>query len=121
MPTYEYKCANGDYKFEKFQSMSASSLHKCPECGKLALRRLIGTGAGVIFKGSGFHETDYRSESYKNAAQKETSSGKTEKKETKAETKTGSVASTLRQSSVQAGSPQGEKKPAKSKNESKSG
>jgi len=129
MPTYDYRCAKCGHEFEKFQSMSASTLRKCPECGKLALKRLIGTGAGVIFKGSGFYETDYRSESYKTAAKKETGSGKTEKKETKAETKTGSVASTLRQSSVQAhsasseqaGSPQGEKKPAKSKNESKSG
>lgn len=105
MPTYEYQCANCDYKFEKFQSMTASALRKCPKCGKAALKRLIGTGAGVIFKGSGFYETDYRSESYKDAAKKETGSGKTEKKEAKAETKTGSV----------------EKKPAKSKNESKSG
>lgn len=113
MPTYEYQCANCDYKFEKFQSMTASTLRKCPKCGKAALKRLIGTGAGVIFKGSGFYETDYRSESYKNAAKKETGSGKTEKKETKAETKTGPAAST--------GSPQVEKKPAKSKNESKSG
>jgi putative FmdB family regulatory protein len=121
MPTYEYQCADCDYKFEKFQSMSASALRKCPKCGKASLKRLIGTGAGVIFKGSGFHETDYRSESYRNAAKKETGSGKTEKKETKAETKTSSTASTLRQSSVQAGSPQEEKKPAKSKNESKSG
>lgn len=85
MPTYEYQCQSCGYEFEKFQSMAASSLRKCPQCGKLSLRRLIGTGAGVIFKGSGFYETDYRSESYKNSAKKETSSGKSEKKESKAD------------------------------------
>ena len=120
MPTYGYKCKKCKHEFEEFQSITAPPIRKCPKCNGEVMR-LLGGGAGILFKGSGFYETDYRSESYKNAAQKETSSGKTEKKETKAETKTGSVASTLRQSSVQAGSPQGEKKPAKSKNESKSG
>lgn len=106
MPTYEYQCASCGCEFEKFQSMTASALRKCPRCGKLALKRLIGTGAGVIFRGSGFYETDYRSESYKSAAKKETSTGgeKVEKKDTKAEAKTGS----------------GEKKTAKPKSEKKS-
>ena len=87
MPTYEYRCADCGFEFEKFRSMTAPSLRKCPRCGKLALKRLIGTGAGVIFKGSGFYETDYRSESYKNAAKKESSTGseKSEKKDTKTE------------------------------------
>jgi putative FmdB family regulatory protein len=87
MPTYEYQCQNCGCEFEKFQSMTSSTLRKCPQCGKLALKRLIGTGAGVIFKGSGFYETDYRSESYKNAAKKESgiSSEKSEKKDAKAE------------------------------------
>ncbi|MBN1787624.1 MAG: zinc ribbon domain-containing protein [Sedimentisphaerales bacterium] len=90
MPTYEYRCENCGYEFEKFQSMTASVLRKCPECGKNSLRRLIGTGAGVIFKGSGFYETDYRSESYKSAAKKdsESSTKKDEKKEAKTEAKT---------------------------------
>ncbi len=90
MPTYEYRCANCGYEFERFQSMTASALRKCLQCGKLSLRRLIGTGAGVIFKGSGFYETDYRSESYKNAAKKDSQAGskKAEKKETKTESKT---------------------------------
>lgn len=89
MPTYEYRCAKCGYEFEKFQSMTASALRKCPKCGKASLNRLIGTGAGVIFKGSGFYETDYRSESYKNAAKKDNQAGdkKTEKKEVKTETK----------------------------------
>ncbi|MFC1761742.1 FmdB family zinc ribbon protein [Planctomycetota bacterium] len=72
MPTYAYRCDNCDYDFEKFQSITANSLRKCPECGKLSLRRLIGTGAGIIFKGSGFYQTDYRSDSYKDAAKKDT-------------------------------------------------
>ena len=64
MPTYDYVCDACEHAFEEFQSMTAKVLKKCPECGKSKLRRLIGTGAGVIFKGSGFYETDYRSDSY---------------------------------------------------------
>ena len=90
MPTYDYKCANCDHLMEVFQSITAKPLRKCPECGKLKLQRLIGTGAGLIFKGSGFYETDYRSDSYKKGAESEkpkTESSKTDsKKETKTET-----------------------------------
>jgi putative FmdB family regulatory protein len=68
MPTYDYVCSKCDHAFEQFQSMSAKPLRKCPSCGGQSLRRLIGTGAGIIFKGSGFYETDYRSESYQKAA-----------------------------------------------------
>lgn len=71
MPTYDYVCNACGREFEQFQSITAKSLRKCPKCGKLKLRRLIGTGAGVIFKGSGFYETDYRTESYKKGAKKE--------------------------------------------------
>ena len=71
MPTYEYACDNCGHEFERFQSITARPLRKCPVCGKSRLRRLIGTGGGVIFKGSGFYETDYRSESYKKAAEAE--------------------------------------------------
>jgi putative FmdB family regulatory protein len=73
MPTYDYKCDACGHKFEQFQSITASSLTKCPHCGKRALQRLIGTGGGIIFKGSGFYQTDYRSESYKKAAEAEKS------------------------------------------------
>jgi len=59
MPTYEYECRDCGYRFEKFQQMSDKALKKCPECaGKL--RRLIGAGAGIIFKGGGFYATDYK-------------------------------------------------------------
>ena len=71
MPTYEYICDSCQYEFEKFQSIKARPIRKCPECGKLSVQRLIGAGAGVIFKGSGFYQTDYRSEGYKKAAESE--------------------------------------------------
>lgn len=71
MPTYDYLCEACGHTFEEFQSITAKPLRKCPVCGKPKLKRLIGTGAGVIFKGSGFYETDYRSESYKKAAKAE--------------------------------------------------
>lgn len=71
MPTYDYACDLCDHRFEEFQSITAKPLKKCPECGKNGLKRLIGTGAGMIFKGSGFYITDYRSESYKKAAEAE--------------------------------------------------
>jgi putative regulatory protein, FmdB family len=60
MPTYEYECSNCEHTFEEFQSMTDKALRKCPKCGKLKLQRLIGAGAGIIFKGSGFYETDYK-------------------------------------------------------------
>lgn len=71
MPTYEYVCDDCGHEYELFQSMSDGVKRKCPECGKLKLRRLFGTGAAVVFKGSGFYQTDYRSESYKKAAEKD--------------------------------------------------
>ncbi|MCA8944109.1 MAG: zinc ribbon domain-containing protein [Planctomycetes bacterium] len=68
MPTYAYECEACGHTFELFQSMTASVKRKCPECGKNKLQRLIGKGAAILFKGDGFYETDYRSESYKSAA-----------------------------------------------------
>jgi putative FmdB family regulatory protein len=91
MPTYEYHCDACNHNFDEFQAMTAKRLKKCPKCGKLKLRQVFGTGAAVIFKGSGFYQTDYRSESYKasakaeesaknDAAGKSDSAGKTESK-----------------------------------------
>jgi len=71
MPTYDYECEACGHEFEQFQSIKAEPVRKCPQCGRRKVRRLIGTGAGVIFKGSGFYQTDYRSESYKRGAEKE--------------------------------------------------
>jgi putative FmdB family regulatory protein len=90
MPTYAYACEQCGHKFEAFQSITAKSMRKCPACGRASLKRLIGSGAGIIFKGSGFYCTDYRSDSYTAAAKKEsggtTAPSKTgDKKETKTE------------------------------------
>ncbi len=71
MPTYGYRCESCEHEFETFQSIKASALRKCPECGKMKLKRQIGTGGAVLFKGGGFWQTDYRSESYKKGAEKD--------------------------------------------------
>jgi putative FmdB family regulatory protein len=68
MPTYEYQCDACEHNFDEFQSIKAEPLKKCPKCGKNKLRRVFGAGAAVLFKGSGFYETDYRSEAYKKSA-----------------------------------------------------
>lgn len=68
MPTYEYRCDACSHEFEEFQYIKDEPLKKCPECGKKKLRRLIGGGAAIVFKGSGFYQTDYRSDSYKKSA-----------------------------------------------------
>jgi putative FmdB family regulatory protein len=68
MPTYDYECNACQHTFELFQGINDPIKRKCPECGRLKLRRLFGTGAAILFKGSGFYETDYRSDSYKKAA-----------------------------------------------------
>lgn len=84
MPTYDYRCENCEHEWELFQRITAKPIRKCPECGKLKARRVIGPGAGIIFKGSGFYETDYRSDSYKKGAEadkkaRESSSSKSDK------------------------------------------
>ena len=88
MPTYDYICESCKCRFERFQSITAKPLRVCPKCGKRKVKRLIGAGAGVIFKGSGFYQTDYRSEGYKKAeeGEKKTTDKDAEKKDT--ETKT---------------------------------
>lgn len=75
MPTYDYECSACGHRFDKFQSITADPIKKCPECGRNTAKRLIGIGAGVIFKGGGFYETDYRSDSYKSDAKKDTGDG----------------------------------------------
>src|ERR1700687_4910036 len=76
MPTYEYQCDACPHNFDELQSFSDKPLKKCPKCGKSKLRRVFGTGAGMIFKGSGFYQTDYRNDSYKNAAKPDQDSAK---------------------------------------------
>jgi len=69
MPTYDYVCRSCDHNWELFQSITANPVRKCPECSKLRAKRMIGTGAAVLFRGSGFYQTDYRSSSYKKGAE----------------------------------------------------
>lgn len=86
MPTYDYECLQCGHTFEQFHGIKAP-YPPCPECGK-DVRRKIGTGAGLLFKGSGYYITDYRSESYKKASKAEQSSSTTPAKDTaKTETK----------------------------------
>ena len=94
MPTYDYSCDACEHAFEVFESITAEPQKKCPKCKKNKLRRLFGAGAGLVFKGSGFYQTDYRSESYKKAAaadkpatDKPDSASKSSASEAKSETK----------------------------------
>jgi len=94
MPTYEYECTRCGYVFERFQSMTDAPRKRCPKC-RAAVRKLIGAGAGLLFKGSGFYQTDYRSDSYQEGAKKESSTDKktVAKPDKKAEKKTGDTTS----------------------------
>ncbi len=96
MPTYDYECDACGHEFELFQGINDSVKKKCPECSKLKLRRLFGTGAAVMFKGSGFYETDYRSESYKKGAEadKKAKEKATKKTDGKSDSKSKSKAKT---------------------------
>lgn len=94
MPTYEYQCSHCKHALEQFQSITAKPLRKCPACGKNTLRRLISVGASVIFKGTGFWQTDYRSEGYKKSAEADKKASEPAKTENKSETKSESTAET---------------------------
>ena len=109
MPTYDYECDACEHRFEEFQSINAEPLVKCPKCKKKKLRRLFGAGAAVMFKGSGFYQTDYRSDSYRKSASadKPASEGSGSSSETKSEGKSGE--------SKPADSKQSESKPSESK------
>lgn len=69
MPTYAYRCEACQHEFEQFQSITARPIKVCPQCSKPQLKRLVGVGAAVLFKGSGFYQTDYRSQAYKKGAE----------------------------------------------------
>jgi putative FmdB family regulatory protein len=104
MPTYEYQCDACGERFEKFQSMTAAPIRKCPKCGKNKVRRLLSAGAGIIFKGSGFYITDYRDSAYKERA--------------KADSGTSGAAAKSGDDKAGESNP-GESKPGESKTESK--
>ena len=84
MPTYEYECLKCGYRFERFQSIMDAPLKRCPKC-HCKIKRLIGSGAGIIFKGNGFYATDYRSENYNKGVkqEKKEKESKNEKKKEK--------------------------------------
>ncbi len=112
MPTYEYICEACEHEFEKFQSITADPIKVCPECGKKKVRRKIGTGAGILFKGGGFYETDYRSKGYNESAKKDAEASKPAetKSESKSESKPAETAA-----KTETKTPASESKPAKSK------
>lgn len=87
MPTYEYRCKTCEHAWEEFQSIKSKPTRKCPECGKLKAERIISAGGGILFKGSGFYETDYRSESYKKGAKAEKKAQEGTKSESKSDSK----------------------------------
>ena len=94
MPTYDYKCSACGHTFEQFQSITAEPLKRCPQCGKAKVKRLIGTGAGLIFKGSGFYITDYRDAGYKEKAKAESGGGGESKGDSQGESKADGKAET---------------------------
>lgn len=83
MPTYDYVCDACDHKFELYQPITEEPKKKCEQCGKRKLRRLIGAGAAIVFKGSGFYKTDYRSDSYKKSASADKAASSENKSESK--------------------------------------
>jgi putative FmdB family regulatory protein len=116
MPTYDYECDACGHEFELFQGINDPLQRKCPECGKLKLRRLFGTGAAVVFKGSGFYTTDYRSDSYKKAAEKDKNGG--ESKSSDSGEKSSSDKSSSEKASSESKKNGGESKPPKSESSS---
>ena len=122
MPTYDYECDACGHTFELFQGINEPVQKKCPKCGKLRLRRLFGTGGAVVFKGSGFYQTDYRSDSYKKAAEKDKPASESKsdsksdaKSESKSDTKTESKPSSESKPEPKSGSKSAKKKSSKSK------
>ena len=118
MPTYDYECDACGHEFELFQSIMEPVQKKCPKCGKLKLRRLFGTGAAVVFKGSGFYQTDYRSESYKKGAEKDKPASESKsdsKSDSKSESKSESKPSTESKSDSKTSGKGEKKKSPKSK------
>jgi putative FmdB family regulatory protein len=111
MPTYEYKCDACGHLFEKFQSIKAAPIKKCPECGKNAVRRLISGGAALIFKGSGFYITDYRDSNYKESAKADSSDGGSKSSDSGSKSSDGGAKPAESNASTQT-KPAGESKPA---------
>jgi len=96
VPTYDYTCEACGHSFEEFQQMSDKPLRTCPQCRKRKLRRLIGAGAAVIFKGSGFYQTDYRSKEYTEKAKAEKKSASDSPPKSKKDSSDSSTAETAK-------------------------
>ncbi len=116
MPTYSYQCQSCGHQFDKYQSIKADALTDCPECSEPSLKRLLGTGSAVLFKGSGFYTTDYRSESYKKRAAADSPSGG----ESTAGTEGKAAEATATDGSLSDKKPNGDKSPAASDKSSNS-
>jgi putative FmdB family regulatory protein len=104
MPTYDYECDACGHTMELFQNISEDPKKKCPECKKNKLRRLFGTGAAIVFKGSGFYETDYRSESYKKGAAADKKSAEVKSSDSKSKTDSKSSSTSKSSESKSSGS-----------------
>lgn len=116
MPTYDYRCEACGHELELFQNISEAPKRKCPACKKARLKRLIGGGAGFLFKGSGFYLTDYRSDSYKQAASADSKAGESKPDETKSSaTKPADSGATPAKPPPAAKSPKAEKPAAENK------
>lgn len=100
MPTYDYKCENCGHTFETFQSMKDETLKNCPVCGEETLKRLIGAGAGLIFKGSGFYLTDYKNSSQSSGSSNASASKNTTEKSSASEKSSDSSSKTEAKSST---------------------
>lgn len=118
MPTYEYKCDACGHAFEQFQSIMAKPTRKCPKCGKAKVRRLISTGGGMIFKGSGFYITDYRSEGYKASEKADSTGPVSSESKTTTDAKPATDSKPAKESKPAAPAPSASEKPA-TKSESK--
>jgi len=110
MPTYDYKCDACEHTWEEFKSIKAEPTKKCPSCGKKKARRLIGAGAGLIFRGSGFYLTDYRSDAYKKSAEADKAPSSGDSSSGKSEAKPDSSSSSTKSSDSSKGSSGSSKK-----------
>ena len=117
MPTYDYRCDECGHEFETYQSMKDEKLTKCPNCGKESLKRLIGSGSGLIFKGSGFYLTDYKNKTTDTNSSKSTSEDtkKTDSAPAQADAAKPVVSKTETKTTTETTSGNSEKKEVKSK------
>ncbi|MBX3416329.1 MAG: zinc ribbon domain-containing protein [Pirellulaceae bacterium] len=111
MPTYDYECSSCHHRVEIFQKITDEPIEKCPACKKKKLVRQFGTGAAIVFKGSGFYQTDYRSESYKKGADSEKPKSDGGSKSDKPEGSTETSKSATNSPSVDSSAKPGKKKP----------